>query len=282
MEAKNAKLERQLAEERAKNRKLTKSLDASSAIAHPAGSVIKRSNSIDKSVDQMKKSDSSVDSSSPSKQLNRVQNEGERTPTKQSKEFVDDSSETTIQLQNGGLSTTPRLGMTAPEASSHSTASETGSNFYESSSVETTPQQFTAFVTGLDPLPTVPSTVTSVTVPVLAPKEVKRFDPLGTPKRSGSKLLTDPGNFDLQTELSGAKQDAALPSTAMIFQPIPAATTTAVMPLPTLAQPTPMIQPQPAQQTLSTCQQQPQQQQELDPFDEIALRHGGSQNNGNG
>lgn len=275
MEAKNAKLERQLAEERAKNRKLTKSLDASSAIAHPAGSVIKRSNSIDKSVDQMKKSDSSVDSSSPSKQLNRVQNEGERTPTKQSKEFVDDSSETTIQLQNGGLSTTPRLGMTAPDASSHSTASETGSNFYESSSVETTPHQFTAFVTGLDPLPTVPSTVTSVTVPVLAPKEVKRFDPLGTPKRSGSKLLTDTGNFDLETELS-------VPSTAMICQPIPAATTTAVMLLPPLAQPTPMIQPQPAEQTLSTCQQQPQQQQELDPFDEIALRHGGSQNNGNG
>ena len=312
LEAKNAKLERQLAEERAKNKKLSKSLSLNPpesnlntqvnkkdiSTPNPAAPLASRNKSlvVENSASQTKSSDSSVNSSPP-KVAKPLQNQVEVTPTKQSKHYVEDSmkpldvskgnevSKITNSNDASSLPSSPRPSM-FQEASSVSTASDIAGSLYELPSVETTPQQF-AIVEGFDQqLPTVPVVATgTVVVPVVVPKEAKRFDPLGTPKRSGSKIM----NVGELSELNGVQQlsafsvpqinvpDGTLPSTVPI-QPnnVAAAPILSHPPLIQHQQHVSLTQPStlPMTQHQSSHNMPVNQLQHPDPFDEIALRHG--------
>lgn len=304
LEAKNAKLERQLAEERAKIRKLTKSLGQTPAegqvqvtkkdtatIANSMGSNAKKSCTTDKTVDN-KKSDSSVDSSSLPKQPDGGQNRGELTPTKQNKQFVEDDhsqkgiakfidcNDSASHCTAGSLPNSPRPCM-MPEASSLSITSDVACNLFELSNAENSSQPV-AVVNGFDPLAPVPTGVAlangtaAVVVPVLVPtpplpeKEIKRFDPLGTPKRSGSKVTPNSG-LQAYSELNGNQQ-----LSAYAVPPIEGGIPAVAMPFVTAA---PIVQQPPLTQQQHQMNSHPpvQNQQTPDPFDEIALRHGGSQ-----
>ena len=335
LEAKNAKLERQLAEERAKNKKLSKSLGQNQPDPNLNSQVNKKEavSSViptashtngnkplmgDKNATQKRSSDSSV-GSSPPKLPNPVQNRGEQTtPTKQSKHYVEDSMKSldisekgngllsktadpndacfhfiSGQGDNKSLPSSPRPSM-FQEASSVSTASDMASSLCELPSVETTPQQI-AIVEGFDQqLPTVPVVATgAVVVPMLVSNETKRFDPLGTPKRSGSRILPN-GNLQELSELNSVQQSSnfAVPqinvtgrtfTSTVPIQPnnVYAGSTLPQPPLSQQQQPGDNISQPPTH--LPTTQHQPSQNmpmnqpQQPDPFDEIALRHGCSQ-----
>lgn len=309
LEARNAKLERQLAEERAKNRKHTKAF-GQNAPENQGNQVKKNTGSANSFVspsaateihNDAKKtvtSDSSVDSISPPKHLERGQNQEERTPTKLSQQFVEDTSVHTIdEFQKGNpsskvidcndsaslctvgsLPSSPRPIM-MPEASSLITTSDAACNqselLYGDNAAQHVAMEF-------DPLVPVPTGVSiangAVVVPVLMPtpslpeKEIKRFDPLGTPKRSGSKVFPNSG-VQACSELNDTQEVSAY-AVPQIDAAAPFVAAAPMMPQP------PLIQ----QQQPYRHQQHPQssaqnQQEPPDPFDEIALRHGSSQAN---
>lgn len=122
-----------------------------------------------------------------------------------------------------------------------------------------------AVLGGFDPLSSAANG--TVLVPVLVPshqvseKDSKRFDPLGTPKRSGSRLLGT-GNLPSYTEFSVVQQVSAY--TALSHIEVPNSDISAALP----------VQPVRAPAAAPVIQPLPQNPPHTDPFDEIALRHG--------
>lgn len=136
---------------------------------------------------------------------------------------------------------------------------ETACNSMDATSKGSAPQH--AVLSSFDPLGTVANG--AVVVPVLVPspqmseKDVKRFDPLGTPKRSGSKVLTNASELNILQQVSAYPAHTNGVPAVMSVQPVQITAAAPIVP------------------PLTLNAQQP------DPFDEIALRHGVRQNNGN-
>jgi hypothetical protein len=256
-------------------------------------------NCADKNVDQ-RTSDASVEvdlSSSPKQQTRQFTDDHIESMDASQKgstcskgvDYNDSSSYCTAGDENKSLPSSPRPSL-APETSSHSTASDIACNLFEltTPSVENPVQQI-AVVNGFDPLSSIVNGTVMVPVLVATPsineQEVKRFDPLATPKRSGSKQVSNAGNLSAYSEFNGGQQGSAysvpqidvsngMISAAMSYPP------TNVSMASIMSHPPPSQQPStnlPANHL--TAAHPPM----IDPFDEIALRHGGgSQSGGNG
>lgn len=245
-----------------------------------------KSRNTEKGIDQTKSiKDSSVNSSSPPKLSDTCKSQEERTPPRRSMQFVEDSVLETVDKgkpppkvidcndsasigTSSSLPASPRPSM-LQETSSHCTASD----IYELPNAESLSQTLSA-TNGFDPLAPIPNGAVTFAVPVfVAPpsQEIKRFDPLGTPKRSGSKAFPDNArNVSAFTVPQIDVSNGGIPAV------LPFVTETPSMHQPHLEQ---------QQQQLMNQQQTQQnnaqinQQQPSDPFDELALRHGSSQVN---
>jgi hypothetical protein len=297
-------LERLLAEERAKNKKLAKSAaqnhfetnnqvkkkDATSTNATANLKELQSNN-----LDEKKISDTAVNSSSPPKQSDQSQHQETCTPINQNKQFALDANHpiehsfkensslndsnsqcNSYHEDNKSLSNSPRPNM-APDRSAFSKLSDTASNLLELSmpSADSSLQPVRV-VNSFDPL-----MAGTVVVPVLVPtpppneKGATLFDPLGTPKRSGaSRLFSNTSNMQQCSELGSVPQvpSFAVPQIDVSTVPIPT-----VFPLQPIHAPAessiqqaPIVREQQQSSNLHVNQEEP------DPFDEIALRHGNS------
>eukprot|EP00804_Cyclotella_cryptica_P021388 CCRYP_016781-RA/>CCRYP_016781-RA protein AED:0.03 eAED:0.03 QI:59/0.5/0.33/1/0.5/0.33/3/1674/1013 len=307
LEARNAKLERQLAEERTKNRKLSQQLSIDQNPTKPcvnnqmnktnvvgaeyaACTNFNRSSIVNKEtndIDQRNQLSNSVEPTAPaSESLLQASTEG--TSTNQSRHVGQEHNQSLDLSPEGNESrvfcpTDPSSNFMAPQKTEFSLApplssdvtgkdanslnSEIACSAVGASKVSGAPPF--AVLNGFDPLSSAADGADLV--PVLAPshqvseKDSKRFDPLGTPKRSGSKLLLDATSLTSYSELNVMQQVATYPTQSHMDVSNSAIPTTLYVQPVHAAAAAPVIQP-PAQNPPPT-----------DPFDEIALRHGGSQ-----